>query len=152
MIIRQLNKSDREEILEMIRLYKEEQGIIFTPDFSTAAGKELTTIVEENTGTTWVCLVEGSIIGFCNAHLCHFPLIGGKELYISDLLVKMEQRGMGIGRLLLKAAEEFAIKEKCVRIMLNNGKNTESYIRSFYRKVGFTERGTFANFVKKLSL
>ncbi|MBN2443577.1 MAG: GNAT family N-acetyltransferase [Spirochaetales bacterium] len=73
----------------------------------------------------------------------------GSELYISDLLIDQNHRGKGIGNILLKKAEELASQHGCVRLMLNNSKDSESFRRSFYKKYGFNERIYFAHFVLK---
>ena len=95
--------------------------------------------------------MQNKIAGYINMHICPFPMIGGTELYISDLLIMNDFRGKGIGKALLLKAEEIAGTYKCVRIMLNNAKYAQSYIRSFYKKSGFFERDDFANFIKKIS-
>ena len=97
-----------------------------------------------------MALIEGSVAGYINAHLCRFPLIGGVECYISDLLVAGEYRGLSVGRQLISAAEFAAVKQGAVRLMLNNGTDSDSYRRSFYAKNGFSERAGYANFVKVL--
>jgi ribosomal protein S18 acetylase RimI-like enzyme len=87
-------------------------------------------------------------IGYINFHLVMSPMIGGPELYITDLLVKEGMRGQGIGESLLSEAEEYARDHKCDRMMLLNNRETEGYRRDFYKKHGFTERENWANFVK----
>jgi GNAT superfamily N-acetyltransferase len=79
-----------------------------------------------------------------------YPIIAGLELYISDLLVAEEGRGKGVGGSLLAKAEVLAKENRCVRVMLNNPKESEGYQREFYKKHGYTERIKFANFVKML--
>ena len=92
----------------------------------------------------------GDLYGYLMAHWSPFPLHAGIEAYVSDLIIASASRGRGTGSKLLEAMENEAKKRHCVRIMLNNGKETESFHRDFYRKHGYTERVNFANFVKEL--
>ncbi|WP_052078650.1 GNAT family N-acetyltransferase [Spirochaeta lutea] len=91
-----------------------------------------------------------SVVGYIGVHMIPFPLMAGRELYISDLLVSPDYRGRGCGSLLLAHAEQFAQAQSCKRLMLNNLKEMPSYARGFYAAHGFTERENAANFVKKL--
>ena len=77
-------------------------------------------------------------------------MIYGKELYISDLLIKKDRRGRGIGTKLLSEIERIAKKSGVKRIMLNNNKNEESYKSNFYKKHNFIERENISNFIKYL--
>lgn len=103
---------------------------------------------------TALCLVradeDGRALGYLVAHVAHFPMVGGRELYVSDLFIRREARGGGLGRALLACAEEEARVRSCVRVMLNNPKDSEGYRTSFYAKNGNVERTGFANFVKPL--
>lgn len=89
-------------------------------------------------------------LGYLNAHFGHFPMIGGTELYVSDLLVDSAFRGRGIGSELIEEAEAWARNHGCVRMMLINLRTDQSYHRKFYPSCGFTERDAAANMVKSL--
>lgn len=69
------------------------------------------------------------------------------ECFVSDLLVREEYRGKGIGTALLDKIKAIAKRKKCYRIMLLNGKHRDSYKRGFYTKKDFIERNEFMNFV-----
>jgi ribosomal protein S18 acetylase RimI-like enzyme len=88
--------------------------------------------------------------GFIVVHWLPFPMLGGTEAYISDLIVGREARGQGVGRDLVAAAEREARARSCVRLMLNNRVAAESFQRAFYPKLGFRVRDEFANLVKVL--
>jgi len=97
-----------------------------------------------------ICEVDEKVVGYINAHYCFFPLIKGRECYISDLIVDKNFRGQGIGKALLAEVEERAKENGCKRLNLNNLRNIDSYKRSFYEKLGYTERDLIANFNKEL--
>jgi GNAT superfamily N-acetyltransferase len=78
-------------------------------------------------------------------------MLGGTEAYVSDLIVRRDQRGRGVGRRLVAVVEAEARRRGCVRVMLNNRIAAESFRRSFYLKLGFRVRDDFANLVKALS-
>ena len=86
--------------------------------------------------------------GYALTHWIPFPLLAGMEAYVSDLMVSPAFRGLGVGSQLLEAVEAEAEKRHCVRVMLNNPKEAESFRRNYYRKRGYQERINFANFVK----
>ena len=92
----------------------------------------------------------GRVRGFIVVHWLPFPMLGGTEAYISDLIVGRESRGQGVGRDLVAAAEREARARSCVRLMLNNRVAAESFQRRFYPKLGFRVRDEFANLVKVL--
>ena len=58
---------------------------------------------------------------------------------IDELVVSDHARGSGVGRKLLKAAEEIARKLGARRLELETNRARESYRRRFYVKNGFTE-------------
>ena len=95
---------------------------------------------------------DGEVVGYILYHIHDYPIIMGKEAYISDLLVRSDKRGAGIGSALLDHAEMHAKRVGCTRLMLNNPKEGESYQRFYYKKHGYVERMNFANFVKYLEM
>jgi hypothetical protein len=52
-----------------------------------------------------------------------------------------------VGAAVLTAAQTEAAQRGCVRLSLLNGKQRESYQRSFYQKHGWEERPFMANFI-----
>jgi GNAT superfamily N-acetyltransferase len=55
-----------------------------------------------------------------------------------------------VGTRLLAAVKEEARKRGCARLSLLNGRTRPSYQREFYRKDGWQERETMANFIFEL--
>jgi ribosomal protein S18 acetylase RimI-like enzyme len=90
------------------------------------------------------------IAGYIAVHWIPFPLMGGVEGYISDLVIAIGARGKGLGSALLNEAESHARSRGCRRLMLNNRVDSEGYKRGFYAKQGFRQREEFAGFVKPL--
>ena len=151
MSIRELVTEDIYHLTDMVYQHKLKQ----LPDFPEPRKEAISQIfqsalLQSNMKVLVYVNPEGLITGYIVFHLIYFPLIAGKEVYISDLLISENERGKGIGSSLLSKVEQFAKENQCVRLMLNNPKESEGYQRDFYKKQGFTERITFANFVKIL--
>ena len=79
-----------------------------------------------------------------------FPLLRGREAYVTDLLVDYPERNTGAGTALLDTAVGLARREGCLRLMLNNYREAESFRRGFYARRGWRERTEFANFIRIL--
>jgi GNAT superfamily N-acetyltransferase len=92
----------------------------------------------------------GEIAGYIALHWIPFPMLGGTEAYVSDLIVARARRGAGIGRALAEAAERAARERGCRRLMLNHRVTAESFMRGFYPKLGYRARDDFQGFVKLL--
>ncbi len=161
MTIRTILPGDGLTLTRLIASYRQEQGKEFGPAAQAGAERafrELANAAADTDSTTgagktlvWVAAdSQGIPHGYLNAHLGWFPLLGGPELYVSDLLVSSAQRGQGIGSALLNSAENYARAQGCVRIMLNNLKTDHSYERGYYVSRGYEERGHVANMVKSL--
>lgn len=61
--------------------------------------------------------ISGEMVGFAAYYyqLVSFP--AKKVLYLEDIFVKEEKRGMGIGNLFLKKLEELAVEKDCIKMM-----------------------------------
>ena len=90
------------------------------------------------------------VVAYVAVHWIPFPMLGGREAYVSDLLVHADWRGHGLGNRLMEAVEARANEMGCARLMLNNRVAAESFERGFFAKTGFQQRTDFANFVKPL--
>ena len=74
------------------------------------------------------------------------------EGYVSELFIKEQARGQGIGARLLEAVQAEARNRGCTRLMLLNVRKRESYQRGFYAKHGWEERPEAANFIFRLDV
>lgn len=149
MNLRKPEAGDIPFIIDLILQYKAETRTSVT-DEDTRSLEALIRAAMESEAEFLVCDIDGEVAGFINAHYCPFPLILGKECYVSDLIIAEGHRGKGIGRAMIAEMESRAKKHNCRRLMLNNLRNIRSYERSFYKKLGFTERELIANFVKAI--
>ncbi len=148
--VREAENRDVPALVELVFAYRKSQGAD-PADFRRENIEAAFRSALSEAGTTvLVCEKDGEAVGYIAYHLLSFPIIAGKELYVSDLLVSEKERDGGAGTLLLSEAEEYARKMGCVRMMLNNSKGAVSYARGFYVKRGFFERAGFANFIKRL--
>jgi GNAT superfamily N-acetyltransferase len=152
MPIRRLAESDIPTLVEMVYHYRASESHKDVPqtkkmDIDLAFRK-----IMKKRGSFPMVYIDGDgdPAGYILYHIHDYPIIMGKEAYISDLLVRTDKRGAGIGSALLAHAERHAQRSGCTRLMLNNPKEGASYKRDFYRKHGYTERNNFANFVKVL--
>lgn len=76
------------------------------------------------------------ILGTATGICCN--VLSGSFLAIEDVVVKEECRGMGIGKKLMDALDEFAIERGCLyAILVSSGFRKEAH--KFYEKQGFTE-------------
>lgn len=95
-----------------------------------------------------VAVNEGdTVIGFINVHWVPFIMLGSLEGYVSDVFVSPTSGGLGVGKALVERVIEEGKRRGCMRLMLTNGKEKLSYKTGFYKKLGWTERPSVANFV-----
>lgn len=94
---------------------------------------------------------DNQLAGYCAVHRVPFVFLPGGEAYISELFVRPQFAGQGIGSKLLELAIDEARRWGCARVSLLNRRDRESYRRGFYAKHGFQERESLANFVLPLN-
>jgi GNAT superfamily N-acetyltransferase len=74
-------------------------------------------------------------------------MLGSLEGYVSDVFVSPSAGGLGVGKALVERVIDEGKRRGCMRLMLTNGKEKLSYKTGFYKKLGWTERPSVANFV-----
>lgn len=89
----------------------------------------------------------GRTAGYASVHWLPYLFLTGPEAYLSELFVRADFRGKGVGSRLLDVIIAEAEKRECSRIMLVNSRSRESYIRGFYKARGWVERDLVANLV-----
>jgi len=90
---------------------------------------------------------DGHVLAYAAAHWLPYLFLPGPEGYLSELFVREEARGQGIGSRLLEAVKAEAKRRGCSRLQLVNFRQRESYQRGFYAKAGWEERPDGASFV-----
>ena len=78
-----------------------------------------------------VALEKGNVLGYASIH--YIKKITRKSGIIEDVVVKENQRGKGIGKLLVKNLIEKAKKNNCDKIILSSSEKN----LKFYQKLGF---------------
>ena len=78
-----------------------------------------------------VAMEEGNVLGYASIH--YIKKITRKSGIIEDVVVKENQRGKGIGKLLVKNLIEKAKKNNCDKIILSSSEKN----LKFYEKLGF---------------
>ncbi|HYZ15299.1 MAG TPA: GNAT family N-acetyltransferase, partial [Candidatus Acidoferrum sp.] len=93
----------------------------------------------------------GSVVGYAELHARPVPNRNRIEGWLSTLAVAPDQRGAGIGRLLIAAAEDAARELGCDEITLESSQWRERS-HAFYRELGFTERALARRFVRSVGV
>ena len=91
---------------------------------------------------SFVSVTGGVISGFAGAAVRDNLWVAGLMCNLNELVVDKNNRGTGIGSLLLGAVERFAVKRKCNGITLESG-NFRKEAHGFYKAKGFDARATF---------
>ena len=113
---------------------------LFKANVKKYTDEELTDIIKDDSKPIFVAVGEnGEVLGyaFCvfQQHINNNILTDIKTLYIDDLCVDEEKRGMHIGKALYDYVVEFAKNENCYNITLNVWSCNESAMK-FYESCG----------------
>lgn len=108
--------------------------------------------LRDDSHAVYVAEQAGEVVGYTAVHWLPYLFMTGPEGYVSELFVRLEARGLQVGRQLLHRVRAEAEERGCSRLSLLNGRQRESYQRRFYEKHGWEERPLMANFIHKLSI
>jgi GNAT superfamily N-acetyltransferase len=145
--IRPLQLSDIGAVMQLHR----ELG--WNPAFQadgTTLKQRLETLITEDGALLLVAEMDGEVVGYIHGQMVVYLLFAGREMLISEVFVVEEARSKGVGKALIGAIEREAVKQRCFRISVLNGRERESYKRGFYPSLGYQERPQTANFTKRL--
>ena len=151
--IRQADAKDADAIARIVRLADVRHGIAEEPFAVTVKDvvRQLDLCAADDSHLVLVAVdANDDAIGYITVHWLPYPVARGTEGYVSDLFVDTAARGQGIGQRLIDEVAAIARRRGCRRLMLMNGRESESYQRGFYASRGWTERPTIANFVYPL--
>lgn len=95
-------------------------------------------------------LDDGGIAGYLNMHRQPCLTFATPEGFVSELFIRDDFRGKGIGGRLLDEAERLARERGWWRLHLVNHRERDSYRRGFYESRGWEERPQIADFILRL--
>lgn len=144
MVIRRAKQADMPGInkllMQVLMVHHYGRPDLFKPGAKKYTDEELAVIIAEDTTPIFVGVDENEeVLGyaFCifQQHLNNNILTDVKTLYIDDLCVDEEKRGMHIGKQLYEHVLEFAKGQGCYNVTLNVWSCNESAMK-FYEKCG----------------
>jgi predicted N-acetyltransferase YhbS len=140
----------RDDIDAVMRLHRElGWNPAFKADGSTVR-QRLTALITEDNALLLVAELDDVVAGYVHGETMTYLLFAGREMLISEVFVREEARGRGVGRALVGAIEQAAVQRKCFRVSVLNSRERESYKRSFYPSLGYEERPQTALYTKRL--
>ena len=134
--IRKANKKDVNEILNL--LYSLQRPKPKTSLENLAFRKQIFKYIGDNDKKIIVAAYGSQIVGLVSIILLPRLNRTKLELYVPEIIVTENHRGIGIGKSLIDSCIEIAKKEKCFRIRLESG-NQRKDAHKFYKKIGFEQ-------------
>ena len=98
---------------------------------------------------TIIAVIGDEIVGMSGLYKGIYYEKNGLYLRIAVFVVKQNRRESGIGRILIKASEEWAIEQGLNTVLINSGNRDErKAAHAFYQKMGYAVKSS--GFVKEL--
>jgi GNAT superfamily N-acetyltransferase len=97
----------------------------------------------------WVAILDGEVVGWVHCAVCR-TLVLDPHLEVMALVVGEGRRGLGIGRLLMEAAERSARDRGVSTIRLRSNVVREG-AHAFYGQLGYREQKRSTLFAKELN-
>jgi GNAT superfamily N-acetyltransferase len=98
---------------------------------------------------TILAVIDNEIVGMAGLHKGNFYEKNGMYLRILAFVVKQNVRNKGIGKILIKASEEWAVEQGLNTIIINSGnRDDRKAAHVFYQKMGYAVKSS--GFVKQL--
>lgn len=152
MNIRKVKESDCDQLIDLLNNIGWFDEFLSKPkDFlKNKITNDIRYSLAGNQNSIYIAVNDNYILGYASVHWLQYLFLDGPEGFITELFVRTEARGKGIGKALLEIIKEEAGKLNCSRLSLLNGRNSEAYERKFYQNQGFIERDQSANLILKL--
>lgn len=90
---------------------------------------------------------EIGVAGYISVHWLPYLLLSGPEGFVSEIFVREEARGKGVGTALMNDVRELAVAKRCSRLSLLSNRERGPREKDFYLRFGFEERPEMANMV-----
>ena len=134
--IRKAGKKDIDEILDL--LYQLQRPRPKTSSEDLAFREQIVRYLEEGDKGIIVSEQNSKIVGLVSTVLIPRLNRTKLELYIPELVVSEDHRGLGVGKSLIESCISMAKRKKCFRIRLESG-NRRKGAHQFYKNMGFEQ-------------
>ncbi|QEM08967.1 GNAT family N-acetyltransferase [Mucilaginibacter rubeus] len=98
---------------------------------------------------TILAVYNGEIVGMAGLVKGNYYEKNGKYLRVLAFVVKQTARNLGIGKILIKACEDYAVEKGLNTVIINSGNRDDRKVaHAFYQKMGYAIRSS--GFVKQV--
>ena len=126
-------------LCQVLEVHHKGRPDIFKGNTKKYTDSELAEIIADDNRPIFVADCDGEVVGyaFCvfQQHICNNILTDIKTLYIDDLCIDEQKRGLHIGSTLYNFVLDFAKSEGCYNVTLNVWSCNQDALR-FYEKLG----------------
>ena len=127
-VLREMNKGD----VPAVAALSGQLGYPSTDDAVASRWRHLST---QPCDRVVVAVLGGTVVGWIHLHVW-VGLESGPDVEVGGLVVDERHRGAGVGRVLMKEAEEWARQRNCRRVRLrSNVARTAAHL--FYQRIGY---------------
>jgi len=141
LLIREAVPDDAEEIAEILRAQGIFEHIAREPAEATVGRlRERLEQAIPSHDTILVALETAKVVGYGAVRWMPNLILKGTDGYLSELFLRPETTGKGVGTRILERFDEEAQRRGAERLWCINLRDRESYQRSYYRKQGWEER------------
>jgi len=131
--IRSAIPADIPALLDLLKLlFSIEQDFLFN---ASKQERGLRMLLSSSQTAVIVAEQSGQVIGMCTGQLLISTAQGGSSALVEDVAVLPAHQGKGVGRLLVAAAEAWAVSQGASRIQLLADRNNAPAL-AFYQKMG----------------
>ena len=134
MVIRKLDKSEKAEVLSMMEVFYASDALLVHPETAVLEKMLEDALADTPMLTGYGFEVEGALAGYGMVTRSYSTERGGICVWIEDIYIKPQYRGMGIGSAFLAFVEQ--ANPGAVRLRLEAEPENETAMH-VYRKAGF---------------
>ena len=132
--IRSAAPADLDSLVSLLAaLFAIEKDFIFD---ESRQRRGLALMLANERGCLLIAEAESRVVGMCTGQLLVSTAEGGLSLLVEDVVVDEQQRGRGVGRLLIEAISDWARTHKVSRLQLLADRNNIPAL-DFYRILGW---------------
>lgn len=146
--IRKATIENIDRLVDLVGEYHKFESINSTP---TQRKTSIEPLISDETEMGFVLLAWSSerCIGYVAICYGYSIELGGRDAFVDELFVVADQRGKGVGKLLVETATDYA-KRNNVKVLHLEVANDNETARRFYQKLNFLPRSRFHLMSRKL--